>query len=448
MRLFSACGRRQWPVLALAVVSTLLLPACSKESPEALIASARAYEAKGEHKAAIIQLRNALQQKPTDGEVRLLLGRASLHAGDPVGAQRELRKALEYGQPADVVLPLLARAMLEQGEAEKLVAEFGDRKLTVPDAEAAFRATVGQAQLQLGKLSDATASFNAAAALKPDYPPAQLGLARLLAADSKIDDASRLIDAVIAAHPKAAEAYALQSDLRFSRGDRAGAKTSLEQAVAADGSFMPARYALIQILINEKQFDAAAVQLDAARSVRKATCACSTLTPSSRLARTTSSRRATWRSRCSSARRNTCQAWCWRAPLSCRRDRRQRPRATCAKPLRSRPSMPVRVECWCAPIWVPISQPRRWSRSSRMLASGTRSDPQLLLLAGETYLANGDLKQASLYYAAATDSKPQESLRGRGWVRSRWRRATPTPVFVNSRRPWLSMALRCRPTWR
>ncbi len=180
-----------------------------------------------------------------------------------------LRKALEYGQPADVVSPLLARAMLEQGEADKLVAEFGNRKLTAPEAEAALRATVGQAQLQLGKLSDAAASFNAAAALKPDYPPAQLGLARLMAADNKIDDASRLIDAVIQAHPKAAEAYALQADLRFSRGDRAGAKTSLEQAVAADGSFLPARFALIQLLVNEKQFDAAAVQLDAARSVRQ-----------------------------------------------------------------------------------------------------------------------------------------------------------------------------------
>ena len=84
MQLFSACGRRLWPVLALAVVSTLLLPACSKESPDELIASARTYEAKGEHKAAIIQLRNALQQKPADGEARLLLGRASLNVGDPV----------------------------------------------------------------------------------------------------------------------------------------------------------------------------------------------------------------------------------------------------------------------------------------------------------------------------------------------------------------------------
>jgi putative PEP-CTERM system TPR-repeat lipoprotein len=45
-----------------------------------------------------------------------------------------------------------------------------------------------------------------------------------------------------------------------------------------------------------------------------------------------------------------------------------------------------------------------------LLASDARTDPQLLLLAGETYLANGQLKQASRYYAAATDSKPQESV--------------------------------------
>src|SRR5688572_10432908 len=136
MELFSACARRLLPVLAPAVIVTLLLLACSKDSPDELIASARTYEAKGEHKAAIIQLRNALQQKPADGEARLLLGRASLNVGDPASAQRELRKALEYGQPADIVLPLLARAMIEQGEADKLVAEFGNRKLTAPEAEA------------------------------------------------------------------------------------------------------------------------------------------------------------------------------------------------------------------------------------------------------------------------------------------------------------------------
>ena len=409
MQLFAACAMRVWPVCVLAVASTLLLPSCSKESPDELIASARTYEAKGEHKAAIIQLRNALQQKPADAEARLLLGQASLNVGDPAGAQMEFRKALEYGQPPDVVLPLLARAMLELGEADKLVAEFGNRKLTTPDAEAALRATVGQAQLQLGKLSDAAASFNAAAALKPDYPPAQLGLARMLAASSKFDDASRLIDAIIQAHPKAAEAYALQADLRFSRGDPAGAKTSLEQAVAADGSFLPARYALIQLLINEKQFDAAALQLDATRSVRN-----------DLRTQYFDAVIALGRNDLVKAR-DTVQQVLKRAPdhvpslvLAGAVELQAGQAATAEGYLRKAVALAPQhaaARRMLVRTYLGAHQPAKALESIQpMLASGTRSDPQLLLLAGETYLANGDLKQASVYYAAATESKPQESL--------------------------------------
>ena len=409
MQLFSARTGRLRPLLVPAVIATLLFASCGKDSPDELIASARAYEAKGEHKAAIIQLRNALQQKPTDGEARLLLGRAALHLGDPATAQRELRKALEYGQPADVVSPLLARAMLEQGEADKVIAEFGNVKLTAPEFEAALRATVGQAQLQLGKLSDAGASFKAAAALKPDYPAAQLGLARLLAADNKIDDAARLIDAVIQAHPKTAEAYALQADVRFSRGDRAGAKSSLEQAVAADESFLPARFALIQLLVNEKQFDAAAVQLDAARLVRN-----------DLRTQYFDAVIALGKNDLVKAR-DTAQQVLKRAPdhvptlvLAGAVELQAGQAATAEGYLRKAVTLAPQhsgARRMLVRTYLGAHQPAKALESIQpMLASGTRTDPQLLLLAGETYLANGDLKQASVYYAAATDSKPQESI--------------------------------------
>ena len=306
---------------------------------------------------------------------------------------------------------------------------------------------MGQAQLRLGKLSDAAASFKAAAALKPDYPPAQLGLARLLAADNKIDEANRLIDAVIQAHPKAAEAYALQADLRFSRGDRAAAKTSLEQAVAADESFLPARYALIQLLVNEKQFDAAAVQLDAARAVR------------------TDLRTQYFDAVIALGKndlvkaRDTAQQVLKRAPehvpslvLAGAVELQAGQAATAEGYLRRAVALAPEhagARRMLVRTYLGAHQPAKALESIQpMLASGTRSDPQVLLLAGETYLANGDLKQASVYYAAATDSKPQESVARTRLDRSRCRKATPTAAFVNLRQPSLSMALRCRPTWR
>ena len=410
MRSLFACGSRPWPALALVAASTLLLLACRNESPEALIASARAYEAKGDHKGAIIQLRNALQQNPADGEVRLLLGRASLQAGDPVSAQRELRKALEYGQSPEVVLPPLARAMLEQGEAAKLVSEFGDRKLTDIDAEASLRSSVGHAQLQLQKFGDAKASFSAATALKPDYLPARLGVARLTAAANRIDEANQLIDAIVAAHPKAAEAFALQADLRLLGGDRAGAKTSLEQAIAADETFLPARFALIQILINEKQFDAAAVQLDAARSLRKGDLRVQYFDAAIALDKNDLSKA-----------RDMMQQVLKRAPahvpslvLAGAVELQAGQAATAEGYLRKAVSIAPEhagARKLLVRTYLGSNQPAKALESIKpLLASDARTDPQLLLLAGETYLANGDLKQASRYYAAATDSKPQESV--------------------------------------
>ncbi len=279
------------------------------------------------------------------------------------------------------------------------------------DAEAAFRATIGQAQLQLGKLSDAAASFNAAAALKPDYPPAQLGHR---AADGSRQQDRRchadLIDAVIAAHPKAAEAYALQADLRLFRGDRAGAKSSLEQAVAADGSFLPARYALIQFLVNEKQFDAAAVQLDAARPLRTGDLRTQYFDAVIALGKNDLVKA-----------RETTQQVLKRAPehvpslvLAGAVELQAGQAATAEGYLRKAVALAPQhagARRMLVRTYLGAHQPAKALESIQpMLAAGTRSDPQLLLLAGETYLANGDLKQASVYYAAATDAKPQESF--------------------------------------
>src|SRR5262249_276040 len=70
-----------------------LLAGCGKQSPEAQVASARQYLAKNDRTAAIVELRNALQQNPDLAEARFLLGKALLDNEDYAGAQKELRRA-------------------------------------------------------------------------------------------------------------------------------------------------------------------------------------------------------------------------------------------------------------------------------------------------------------------------------------------------------------------
>src|SRR5262245_4137745 len=86
-------------LLGVCVLAALLAACNNKESPDALVASANEYAAKGNQSAAVIQLKNALQQAPNNGEARLLLGQALLETRDPASAEKELRRALELKQP-------------------------------------------------------------------------------------------------------------------------------------------------------------------------------------------------------------------------------------------------------------------------------------------------------------------------------------------------------------
>lgn len=406
IHLKAGCGKTG-PIAALAALALLSLAACQNESAESLVASARSYEAKGDSKAAIIQLKNALQKKPENGEARLLLGRLSLQAGDPVSAEKELRKALEYGQPPDQVVPPLAQAMAEQGGAARMIEEFGDRKLTDRAANAALLSTIGQAQLQLGKLAAAKSAFDAAATLDPDQVAVQIGQARVMLGEGKVEDAVQQVDRIIAAHPKAAEAYALQADLRLVRGDPAGARASLEQSVAADSKFLPGRYALIQALINERQFDAAVAQLDEARKLRPGDLRASYFDAVIAFGRKDISKA-----------REAVQLVLKRAPDHV-------PSLVLAGAVELQAGQPGAAEAHLrravsiAPqhsgarrmlvrSYLGANQPAKALESIQpLLAAGVQLDPQSQMLLGETFLANGDLKQASNYYAAASDSKVQ-----------------------------------------
>ena len=126
-----------------AILVALMTIACG-DKPEALLASAKEYLAKNDSKAAVIQIKNALQSNPNLPEARFLLGATLLESGDPVGAETELRKALDLGHPQDVVVPLLARAMLARGDARKLTDEFAKVELTSPSAKSSFLTTLSR----------------------------------------------------------------------------------------------------------------------------------------------------------------------------------------------------------------------------------------------------------------------------------------------------------------
>lgn len=63
-------SRPKFPKAISGLLLTLLLAACGGDSPESLITSSKAYLTKNDTKAAVIQLKNALQQNPKLAEAR------------------------------------------------------------------------------------------------------------------------------------------------------------------------------------------------------------------------------------------------------------------------------------------------------------------------------------------------------------------------------------------
>jgi len=252
-------------ILLVAGLLALALAGCGKETPEALVASAKSLAAKGDSKGAVIQLRNVLQKQPQNAEARYLLGQALNEQMDYVSAEKELLKALEYRYTQDRVYPELARAMLGQGNRKQVIAEFGDKTLADPEALASLKTDLGFAYFGLGQRDEARAAFATALAAKAGYDRARVGQAMLAASDKDVAGAAKIVDEVLAIAPTLPEALNLKADLLLARNETEGAIKVAEQLVKVQPNNFRARYALASLRIRAGKLDEAAADVAAMR---------------------------------------------------------------------------------------------------------------------------------------------------------------------------------------
>ena len=151
------------------VAGALVLAACGGGSTADLIASGRAYLAKKEPRAAIIQFKAALQKDGQSGEARYLLGQTLLDNGEPVAAAAELGKALDLKFPDAQVLPPLARALLLSGQTKKLTSLYGAVELADKAAAADLKSSVASAWGALGERAKTEEAVAAALRAVPQY---------------------------------------------------------------------------------------------------------------------------------------------------------------------------------------------------------------------------------------------------------------------------------------
>ena len=246
---------------------TISISACS-QSPDALIVSAKDYILKKDNKTALIQIKNALQINPKLPEGRFLLGSSLLEEGDSIGAEMEFRKALELKYSEDLVIPLLAKAVLAQGNAKKLIDEFGQKLLKDPSAKASLLMSLTAAYGLQGDHEQSKISHDTALQVDPSNASARLLIARKKAIDGDSEAALIMVEKIIAENIGNFDALKLKGDiLSIDKNQSKEALSAFRKAIEIKPDSLPAHTTLIALLFQLKDHPAAEAQINKLRRI-------------------------------------------------------------------------------------------------------------------------------------------------------------------------------------
>jgi len=244
---------------AAVLVAITCLGANAKDSSTSA-KDAEQYLAKGDLKAAEIELRNAVRQAPDNPVIRARLAQVYLDLGDAASAEREARAAREHnGDEADY-LTILADALLRQGKFADVLDLIlpGDR---APALESKIRTALGDAAAGLNDRKKAEAMLRDAMRLDPEAARPKVQLAQLLSRENP-EEADKLIDGAIAANPHSAEILRVKAEMLQTRGDQDAAMPLFDEALKIDPKNLQAHLGRANINIGRGNFKAADEDLD------------------------------------------------------------------------------------------------------------------------------------------------------------------------------------------
>jgi putative PEP-CTERM system TPR-repeat lipoprotein len=389
--------------LLLTALAIALLAGCGpRRTAEEHLRAAEQLLDRGDARGAEIELRSAVQLAPDRGPVLRLRGVTRLALRQGGAAEADLRKALERGEPADTVLPSLARALALQGRSDALVKEFDTRPaFAKPADEADVRAFVGDAHLARGEPDAARAAYGRALSAVPGHVPARLGLARMAAAEGRVEVAAAEIDALIAGAPDDAELYFAKGQIAALQGDRDVARAALGRAIALVPQHVAARTQLVGLLVADGQ-DAAAEALlsGAAEELVAAEPRLIVLRAALEMRRGALDAARARIGRLLDAQPEHVTARLTAGEIEWRAGRMAEAEAHLLVAVSKARKLPA-ARHWLAMTYLRQERPAKAAEALQPLLAGERIDSRTLLLAGEAALAVGDLDRAATYFEQA-----------------------------------------------
>lgn len=212
-----------------------------------------------QYDAAIIQLKNALQQNARLLPALVLLGQAHLKAGNYATAETTLRDANELGADNSLTAIPLAKAYMAQFKHDLLLAQTLPKlptkilsELLVLRAQAALE--VGNDKAFLDALTEAeTIAPDAAELLSLKVTRAmQLG---------ELGEADKVVQRILDLYPSDANSWIAQASLKQIVGDLEGALKDYDLALSIDPERSDARIAKVSLLLDLNRDDETTAEL-------------------------------------------------------------------------------------------------------------------------------------------------------------------------------------------
>jgi cellulose synthase operon protein C len=219
----------RFPTTACLLAFVLASAGCGYfKSPEKRVANAEALIERGEHREALIELRNAQQDRPDMPQIRLLLGEVALWTGDAAAAERELRAL-----PPDYQPPrrgdLQTRIDLASGRFSEVLTRIGTPAADQPAVIWLYR---GLANQGAGNVEEAERDFRAALERDSQLIAAYTGVIEMRAAQNDMSEALERALVLARDHPESAAAWFTRGAMLARAASSIEAQTALERANA------------------------------------------------------------------------------------------------------------------------------------------------------------------------------------------------------------------------
>jgi putative PEP-CTERM system TPR-repeat lipoprotein len=245
------------PLLAL-LLATGLVACGAAPPPGMLLARAQASYLKGDDKAAIIDVKTALQQDGKLVAARELLARLHNRAFEGAAAEKEIDKAIELGLDRQQALPILARALMLQGKFRPLLDS------TNGATGADVLSMRGAAHAALRESAEAGQAYRLALQAEPSQIAALSGLGQLAMRAGDAEAALRYSAQLLAAHPEAADAWMFKADLAYALRQPEAALAAYSEVLAREPGRVSAHVVKGYLLVAKGDLKGAGVEMKAA----------------------------------------------------------------------------------------------------------------------------------------------------------------------------------------